>query len=264
MSFTWRRGEHESFFNKIKKFNSKIGRAIKNGYNFNLPDKINYKKELNKILKEKYYSRREFNNTMKKIDIFLEKDSLDINKSNKGAKIPNWELNQINKVILPEINRKRMIQKKKFQEDTATDRGKPMKGKPKVKDVPDLSTNKIKKMKFNWKNKSMNDFEKFKETLWEYDESLQRQDKQMYKNYKKAIYHEMNTKDAWELRNLVNQVPVDFAIRKIYNDLNLGFGFVYSKAEYDNRLEALKQGWTNIIKDYNKTKGKKAKKSRKR
>lgn len=246
--FRWKKGEHEAWYKKINRFNKKIKEAIKSGYKYDLPEAKDYKTELNRILSDKDYTREHFNKEMKFIDNFLNKNALDLKKGQRGARIPVWEFKDIKNRVLPQINKKRMEQKKRLQEEEATDRGKKIGYK--AKEVEELATNRIREKSFNWKYMSNKDFEKFKETLWEFNQSIEESDKQMYRNYKKAIYHELDTKDAWELRKLVNSVPVEYAIKKIYNDLNLGFNFVYSKVDYDNRYRALKGAWKQIVKDY--------------
>ena len=102
--FRWRKGEHENWIKKINRFNRKIDKAAKEGYTGELPKKISYKESLLTVLKQGF-TRREFNNQLKTIDIFLEKDSLDTIKNNHGAVAPKWQLDTIKKVILPDINR---------------------------------------------------------------------------------------------------------------------------------------------------------------
>lgn len=248
--FSWRRGEHEEFYNKINRFNRKISQAKKNGFKYDLPEKLSYKEQLNKILKTKDYTRNEFNNLIKFIDNFLNKNALDLKKGERGAKIPLWEIKDI-KTKVKSINKVRNEQKKMLQDEQATDRGKNL--GVKVKEIPDLATNKIADKTFNWKRMSMADFEKFKETLWEFGQSIEDKNNQMYENYYAAIDNEMDSKDAKSLKKLIDKLPQEVVIKKIYTDLNLGFKFVYSKADYDQRYTALKRAWTKIGKDYKKS-----------
>lgn len=248
--FRWHRGEHEEFYKKINRFNAKIKRAKERGYEYDLPSQLSYKEELNKILKTKGYTREQFNKQIKYIDTFLSKDALDIKKGNRGAKIPVWEFKHIKNEVLPQINKTRMEQKKKLQQEEATDRGKKL--GVKVQDMPDLATNRIREKKFNWKGMSTPDFEKFKESLGEYNRTLEQWDKQMQENYLKAIEHEMDSKDAETLLKIIKKLPQQEVIKNIYNDVNLGFTFVYSRADYDQRFNALHQAWKRISKEYNK------------
>lgn len=245
--FRWHKGEHDSFYNKIQRFNNKIKKAIKEGYSNTLPKQLNYKEELNKILSNKNYTRGEFNNKISSIDNFLNSNALDIKKGTRGAKIPMWEFKEVKKQV-KEINKKRMIQKHKLEEEEATDRGKKIGYK--VKDIPDLATNKIREKNFNWRRMATKDFEMFKETLWEFDQSIEEMDKQMERNYRLAIAREFDLKDAKTLMRIVDRLPQSLIIKKIYNDLNLGFKFVYSKADYDERMKALRQAWLQIEKEY--------------
>lgn len=249
--FKWHKGEHNEWFNKIKRFNEKIKRSLNKDYKHDLPNTINYKTELNKILSDKNYTREEFNRQMKFIDNFLSKNALDIKKGTRGAKIPIWEFKEV-KAKTREINKKRMIQKHRLEEEEATDRGVGM--GIKVKDKPDLATNKIREKSFNWKRMSTTDFEKFKETLWEFDESIENMEKQMYDNYLKAIENEMGVGsiESKVLHELVKDLPMEVVIKKIYNDLNLGFKFVYSKSDFDIRFKTLRKAWVKINKDYQK------------
>lgn len=245
--FRWHKGEHDSFYNKIKSFNRKIDKARQEGYSNNLPDKLDYKKELNNILSNKDYSRGEFNSKINYIENFMNKNALDIKKGTRGAKIPIWEFKDVKKQV-KEINRKRMIQKHKLEEEEATDRGKKIGYK--VKEIPDLATNKIREKNFNWKRMASSDFEMFKKTLWEFNEKIEDMDKQMERNYRLAVTREFDLRDAKTLIRVLDRLPQELIIRKIYNDLNLGFKFTYSKADYDEKVKALNQGWLEIEKEY--------------
>lgn len=242
MVFKWRKGEHEEFYKKINAYNRKISKAKKEGYNNALPDRLNYKEELNKILSNKEYSRREFNNTVNLIDIFLEKDSLEINKSKRGAIAPNWQIKQIKKVILPEINKSNQELKKIGEEKSG------------FKEKTRLNPNATRKRKLNFENKSMNDFEMFIKTFNDFNKPNSEKMKNTKEGYIKAIENELgkNTIESLSLKGILEQLPNDVIFANAIYNPNTEFRFVYSRDEAEIRYKKIKNSWSGILKDYNK------------
>lgn len=263
MKFRWRKGEHENWIKKINRYNRKIDKAKKEGYENTLPEKISYKDSLKKILSSKEYSRREFNNQMKMIDIFLEKDSLTLEKSKKGAIAPKWQLEQISKVILPDINKTNQQYKKMAEKITG------------IKEKDKLNDNATRKRKLNFDYKSKNDFEMFVQTFNEFNKSIESRTQKTKEGYLKALANEIggaNSEDKMAdynkvgylaLTGILETLPDDvIAANALYNR-KVQFDFVYSCDDMKNRFKNIREEWINIAKDYNKEQEKKEKKNKK-
>jgi hypothetical protein len=252
--FRWRTGEHEEYIRKINRFNKKIERAEKEGYNGELPLKINYKERLDNILSEKDYSRREFNNQIKTIDIFLEKNSLDIISNKKGLSVPKWEKDTIEKVILKDINKGAKEFKKQNEEIT------------KIKEKQGLNPDQTRVRKLNFENKSQRDFDMFIETFNDFNRTNEAKNKATTEGYFKAIENEIGSKNnvnALALKGLMEQLPEDvIASNALFNERTM-FDFVYSVDDYENRFKTIHTEWTNIYKEYIKEEEKKEKNKRK-
>ena len=239
--FSWKKGEHENWFSKINRFNRKVEQAKKNGYTGELPEKISYAKTLKSILSNKEYTRREFNNQMKMIDIFLEKDSLEVVKSKRGAKAPKWQIDQIKKVILPDINKSNKELKKIGVEKSG------------FKEKSKLNPNETRKRKLNFENKSQNDFDMFIKTFNDFNKPTELKMSQTKEGYLKAIKNELgkSTPQSLALQGIVDQLPPDIVFANATYNPNTEFRFVYSKDEADVRYKKLRNTWRKILKMYN-------------
>ena len=209
-----------------------------------------YKEELNKILSNKNYSRREFNNTIKLMDIFLEKDSLEVIKSKKGAYAPKWELEQIRKVILPDINKSNLEFKKQNENNS------------KFKEKKKLNPNETRKRKLNFDYKSQSDWDMFVKTFSDFNRSLEVKTENTKNGYYKALENELG-KDgelgALAIKGILDQLPDEIISANALYNPNAQFRFVYSKDDYKIRFKNIKNEWTRILKDYNKEQLKNAK-----
>jgi hypothetical protein len=253
--FKWGKGEHEEWYRKIKAFNRKIDKAKKEGYAGELPLKINYRERLNNILNEKEYSRTEFNNQKKAIDIFLEKDSLEIVKSKRGAIAPKWELDTINKVILKDINKNNLEFKKQAEKIV---------GKKEKTKLNDNET-RIRKLKFD--NKSKNDFEMFIETFNDFNKDITTKNNEIKAGYLKAIKNEIGGEEninAKALNAIIEKLPVEVVSANAILNERTEFNFIYSKDEYDKRFKILHNEWTKIYKKYQREENKKQKATKKK
>jgi hypothetical protein len=242
--FRWKKGEHENWIKKINRFNRKVEQAKKSGYSAELPDKISYTQTLKSILSNKDYTRREFNNQMKMIDIFLEKDSLEVVKSKRGANAPKWQLEQIKKVILPDINKTHFEVKKIGEEKSG------------FKEKADLNPNETRKRKLNFENKSQKDFEMFVQTFSDYNNPTETIIKRTKEGYYKAVENEMggeNNPHALAIKGLLDQLPDDVIMANAIYNPNTEFRFVYSKDDEIIRYKKIKNAWTKIYKDYMKS-----------
>ena len=86
----WKKKDYYSLRSAIKKFNNKIDRLSKQGYEF-LPEKVKYQD-----LRSGIFTRKEFNRTIRSLNSFQKQSASDLFELESGAKITRWEKKILN------------------------------------------------------------------------------------------------------------------------------------------------------------------------
>lgn len=225
----------------VRNYNNKINRLNKKGLDANyIPSKLKLKNERELI---KNGERIDFNERIKYYESFLKRGSEKLVKSNRGLVLPKYEIDQVN-IMLKKINRNRRKRKKAYENEPLTDRNKKINQANKEM-LKNLSVNELKDKKFNFKNKSKKDYEKFKNSLSEYYQTQEERNKLYRENYYKAINTVFNIDQSEKIIKVLDELSTDTIVDKYYNDINMDIDFVYEPSElsliYKDTLNAWKK-----------------------
>lgn len=236
----WRNGEQDELKRLIKNYNEKVRYYTKKkNYDSSvLPQKLNYKKELEKI-----ETRADFRRLMGDLKDFSKRGATDIIKSDRGAKVTTWEYNRI-KRLEKRTNAQREFERRMILGSEVTTRGKGT-GKTRA-EMGNIKLGMFNKSNKNISNMSQKEWEYFKsqmeETLnlknWENTKEL------MKVNYIKGLERQNYPQ---EVIDLVKQVPTDVFIKTFNLDEQAEIDFIYSPLEMQTKIEAIYDVWNTAL-----------------
>jgi|GEM_PF-4672857 len=241
-SIKWRAKDEKLLASKVKNFNSKIDRLKKKGFDETLlPEKKNYKE-----LRSKIDNRRTFKAEMDIIGGLTKRGSEKVNKTNRSAFIPDFAKEEI-RVKLREINYERMKLKHEMQNMEGTHIGQ--KTGTLAKEISALNVNDIHKKKFNFKNMSKKEYEKFRLQLGEYSLSRDEKDKNYRTHFYKALENLLTEEEYNKLTGLMNEITTDTLVKAYYTDTTLHIAFRYDPLEREKIFDIYMKGWNRVLKN---------------
>lgn len=249
MAIRWRKKDEIELKNYIKKYNSKINRELKKGTEKELlPEKLSFKNLKNRIVDRVDYKRE-----ISLITDFTKRDSMKIEKTNRGGQIPLW-LKRQTETKLKQINKVRRKQRKIYESLPVTDRGEEISKQNEF--FKDNNLSRFNDKKVSWENKSKKDIIAFKESLKEYDVTKQEKDKLYRENYYKSVENGYSPEQAKKLKKLLDEIDTDYIVTKYYTDINMNINFNYDESDRDIRYQEIINAWKKVKKIQDKDKKK--------
>lgn len=244
MTIRWRKKDEILLRKKIRNYNAKIDRLRKNN-NFQnnlLPEKLKYKDVKNNI-----NERRDFKTQLSLINALTKRGSEKIYKSTRGLQVPQFEIKQ-NKIKEREINRKRDIQIKRYKEMGITDRNKSLGFD--TEDTAMHLNDLIRHKKYNYKNKSKNEYEAYKNSLKEYNITIE----QLNERYRENLYKSIESGQSGytpeqieKLKSLLDKIDTQTIVDKYYTDINMNITFNYELSENEGKFETYFDAWVEVL-----------------
>lgn len=88
----WKRSDYGNLIKAVNKFNKEIEKLMYNNPEANIPEKLIYKD-----IKQKIYTRKEFNRVIKSLNRFSNPKEQEIVKTRGGYELTRWQRNEINR-----------------------------------------------------------------------------------------------------------------------------------------------------------------------
>lgn len=226
----------------INSWNNKIYRVKKKGEID--PQLIPERKNFWKV-KDRIYSSEDFDTEIKILEAFVKRGSEKVTyHSERGAYIPEYVIEQ-NKVKLSKINKDRARQRKMYEEEPLTDRGKAISKKNRFTDD---ALDHLNPRSLNYKNMSKKDLYASIMSLEQYKISVAKSNALYVSNYKDSIETVFSEPERTRIFNLLEGVKDEEILKMLYVDKTLNVDFNYDEElDYEIKFNALMEGWTNVI-----------------
>lgn len=224
--------DKQLIYNTVRNFNRKIDRILKNNPELKdfLPNKINVSS-----VKDKVYSRKDFNRTIKSFQNFSKKGVEKPILTKHNIKTTEWELKETRKKVNL-LNRKRQRIRKEKQKQAISYNGT----------MGTIRENSLKPKKFNIDNIRLNTWNKFNESLEKQlksDYSINKL-KEYKENFKKAV---KNVFDDKEINKMIDNIDPDKLVNAYFENPLLHIDFVYDPLSHELKKETLISELQNLI-----------------
>lgn len=257
MKKRWTTKDWNKLESLINKYNSKIYRVKKKGQIDSelIPERKNFWN-----VKERIYSNEDFETEIGILEAFVKRGSEKVTyHSERGAYIPQYVIEQ-NKVKLSKINKDRARQRKIYEKEQLTDRGKKISKKNRF---TDSSLDHLNQRSLNYKNMSRKDLYATIQSLEQYKISISKSNALYVSNYKDSIETVFSEPERTEILKLLETITNEDILKMLYLDKTLNIDFNYDEeVDYEVKFNALIEGWTNIITEKKKNTKKRVRKQR--
>lgn len=252
MTMRWNREKRDKLLNLIDKYNNKI-RRLKEKEDFDnslIPEKMDYFNLVSNINNKKDYDRE-----VKLMNVFIKRGSEKISiHTKRGGKVPKY-MEEQNKIKMKKINEDRKKQRKLYENEPLTDRGK------KINKNNRFSNDKLDHLnpiKYNYETKSQKDIEMFNKSLKEYNISVEKANKTYVENYRSSIDTVFAEPERKKIEKAMEEISDEDILKMLYTDKNLLIDFNYEDLiDYDVRFESVLEGWKRVSRNKKKNKNKK-------
>lgn len=235
----WRESDIKELERVIKNFNAKLYRITKKNPTATeyLPSRLNKQEVIDSI-----YSRRDYNRRITDFKAFSKRGAEDF--ANVGGKPATKWLSELWAKHQRIRNQQRAIRRKELEESPVYSRGRDT--GVKRKEMGRIKENAVKTSKLDPKKMHKKEFEKAWAALEREISDKNRLAKmELYKaNYLKAMIHEGYPQDLYEF---VASLPADLIADTLDIDTEATIDFVYSKAELEQRAQALWEVWESAV-----------------
>lgn len=238
--FRWHKGELEKLDKGIKNFNKKINELKKKGFTeLQLPEKMNYYKTRDYIIKQAENPREFLKEQFKIINTLMNKKNESVVNSERGLSVIKATY-KIDEIKINAINREREKLKEFYSQFKPTSRGVP------IHEKNSTVEDKFRDKKYNFEYKSKRDYEKFRNTFDEYTLTKGERDEKYRENFYLAMAHNLTYDEFAVLKPVIDAIPTEELVKQYYIDKDNSIEFFYDPSDRDLRIESTIEAWNKI------------------